>query len=248
MLFIEAIESVRCFDEGVIESVADANIGSIMGIGYPPWTGGVLQYINGSTRQPAASPASSPARASSPHSTASASSRLPRSWSALNAASPTADELVAPPPDLADSARGWVGACRSTPPDNLAQRCVGARATAGTARLWVGALILVVIAVVVAVIAIEPGRLGRRSKPQSAATDPSRQAAGQSTTSKRRSRCWFATPRRSRTGTSTRALCRSSSTTPSDRRRRTLRSRVCMSPTGTSRRRWPGFTRTATRR
>ncbi len=47
MLFIEALESVRCFDEGVIESVADANIGSIMGIGYPPWTGGALQYING---------------------------------------------------------------------------------------------------------------------------------------------------------------------------------------------------------
>ncbi len=47
MLFIEAIESVRCFEEGVIESVADANVGSIMGIGYPPSTGGVLQYING---------------------------------------------------------------------------------------------------------------------------------------------------------------------------------------------------------
>jgi 3-hydroxyacyl-CoA dehydrogenase/enoyl-CoA hydratase/3-hydroxybutyryl-CoA epimerase len=31
----------------VIESVADANIGSIMGIGFPGWTGGVLQYING---------------------------------------------------------------------------------------------------------------------------------------------------------------------------------------------------------
>src|SRR5262249_53544208 len=28
-------------------SVADANIGSIMGIGFPGWTGGVLQYING---------------------------------------------------------------------------------------------------------------------------------------------------------------------------------------------------------
>ena len=27
--------------------MADANIGSIMGIGFPPWTGGVLQYING---------------------------------------------------------------------------------------------------------------------------------------------------------------------------------------------------------
>jgi 3-hydroxyacyl-CoA dehydrogenase/enoyl-CoA hydratase/3-hydroxybutyryl-CoA epimerase len=47
MLFIEALETVRCVDEGVIESVADANIGSIMGIGFPGWTGGVLQYING---------------------------------------------------------------------------------------------------------------------------------------------------------------------------------------------------------
>ncbi len=47
MLFIEAIETVKCLDEGVIESVADANIGSIFGIGFPGWTGGVLQYING---------------------------------------------------------------------------------------------------------------------------------------------------------------------------------------------------------
>ncbi|QEC46417.1 3-hydroxyacyl-CoA dehydrogenase [Baekduia soli] len=47
MLFAEALETVRCRDEGVIESVADANIGSIMGIGFPGWTGGVLQYING---------------------------------------------------------------------------------------------------------------------------------------------------------------------------------------------------------
>jgi 3-hydroxyacyl-CoA dehydrogenase/enoyl-CoA hydratase/3-hydroxybutyryl-CoA epimerase len=47
MLFAEAIETVRCFDEGVLNSVADANIGSLFGIGYPAWTGGVLQYING---------------------------------------------------------------------------------------------------------------------------------------------------------------------------------------------------------
>ena len=47
MLFIEAIETVKCLDEGVIETVADANIGSIMGIGFPGWSGGVLQYING---------------------------------------------------------------------------------------------------------------------------------------------------------------------------------------------------------
>jgi len=47
MLVIEAIETVKCLDEGVIETVADANIGSIMGIGFPGWTGGALQYING---------------------------------------------------------------------------------------------------------------------------------------------------------------------------------------------------------
>ena len=47
MLFIESLETVKCLDEGVIESVADANIGSIFGIGFPGWTGGVVQYMNG---------------------------------------------------------------------------------------------------------------------------------------------------------------------------------------------------------
>jgi 3-hydroxyacyl-CoA dehydrogenase / enoyl-CoA hydratase / 3-hydroxybutyryl-CoA epimerase len=47
MLFIESIEAVKCLDEGVIETSADANIGSILGIGFPGWTGGVLQYIDG---------------------------------------------------------------------------------------------------------------------------------------------------------------------------------------------------------
>ena len=47
MLIVESIESIKCMDEGVIESVADANIGSIFGIGFPGWTGGVLQYVNG---------------------------------------------------------------------------------------------------------------------------------------------------------------------------------------------------------
>ena len=47
MLVIEAVESARCVEEGVLITTADANIGSIMGIGFPPWTGGVLQYVNG---------------------------------------------------------------------------------------------------------------------------------------------------------------------------------------------------------
>ncbi|GAA2365812.1 3-hydroxyacyl-CoA dehydrogenase NAD-binding domain-containing protein [Dactylosporangium salmoneum] len=46
MLFVEAIESVRCLEKGVLTSVVDANVGSILGIGYPAWTGGVLQYVN----------------------------------------------------------------------------------------------------------------------------------------------------------------------------------------------------------
>ncbi len=46
MLFAEALDAIACLDEGVLTSVADANIGSIFGIGFPAWTGGVLQYVN----------------------------------------------------------------------------------------------------------------------------------------------------------------------------------------------------------
>ncbi|MFJ6701624.1 MULTISPECIES: 3-hydroxyacyl-CoA dehydrogenase NAD-binding domain-containing protein [unclassified Streptomyces] len=47
MLFAEALDTVRLLEEGVLTSVADANIGSLFGIGFPGWTGGVLQYVNG---------------------------------------------------------------------------------------------------------------------------------------------------------------------------------------------------------
>jgi 3-hydroxyacyl-CoA dehydrogenase / enoyl-CoA hydratase / 3-hydroxybutyryl-CoA epimerase len=47
MLFVESLETWKCLDEGVLTSVPDANIGSIFGIGFPPWTGGVLQYVDG---------------------------------------------------------------------------------------------------------------------------------------------------------------------------------------------------------
>ncbi|KJL41769.1 3-hydroxyacyl-CoA dehydrogenase NAD-binding domain-containing protein [Microbacterium trichothecenolyticum] len=46
MLFAEALDTIACLDAGVLTSVPDANIGSIYGIGFPAWTGGVLQYIN----------------------------------------------------------------------------------------------------------------------------------------------------------------------------------------------------------
>jgi 3-hydroxyacyl-CoA dehydrogenase/enoyl-CoA hydratase/3-hydroxybutyryl-CoA epimerase len=47
MLFAEALETQKCLDEGVLTSTADANIGSIMGIGFPPWTGGTAQFVVG---------------------------------------------------------------------------------------------------------------------------------------------------------------------------------------------------------
>jgi 3-hydroxyacyl-CoA dehydrogenase/enoyl-CoA hydratase/3-hydroxybutyryl-CoA epimerase len=47
LTFIMAVETIRCYEEGVIRQVADANIGSIFGIGFPPIHGGALQYVNG---------------------------------------------------------------------------------------------------------------------------------------------------------------------------------------------------------
>jgi 3-hydroxyacyl-CoA dehydrogenase/enoyl-CoA hydratase/3-hydroxybutyryl-CoA epimerase len=47
MLVAEALDTVRLLEEGVLTSVADANVGSLLGIGFPAWTGGVLQYVNG---------------------------------------------------------------------------------------------------------------------------------------------------------------------------------------------------------
>jgi 3-hydroxyacyl-CoA dehydrogenase/enoyl-CoA hydratase/3-hydroxybutyryl-CoA epimerase len=46
ILYRQAVETMRCLDENVLRNVADANIGSIFGIGFPAWTGGALQFIN----------------------------------------------------------------------------------------------------------------------------------------------------------------------------------------------------------
>jgi len=45
-LTIMALESARCFEDGVVSNPIDADIGSILGIGFPAWTGGVLSYID----------------------------------------------------------------------------------------------------------------------------------------------------------------------------------------------------------
>jgi 3-hydroxyacyl-CoA dehydrogenase/enoyl-CoA hydratase/3-hydroxybutyryl-CoA epimerase len=47
LMFIEALETAKCFEEGVIESAAAANIGSIMAIGFPAVSGGTVQFMQG---------------------------------------------------------------------------------------------------------------------------------------------------------------------------------------------------------
>lgn len=45
-LFVQSLDTLRCLEEGVLESVVDGNVGSIFGIGFAPWTGGTLQFLN----------------------------------------------------------------------------------------------------------------------------------------------------------------------------------------------------------
>ncbi|MCX7057676.1 MAG: 3-hydroxyacyl-CoA dehydrogenase NAD-binding domain-containing protein [Proteobacteria bacterium] len=46
LLHIQALEAARCFEEGVVMTVAEADVGSILGVGFPAWTGGTLSYID----------------------------------------------------------------------------------------------------------------------------------------------------------------------------------------------------------
>jgi 3-hydroxyacyl-CoA dehydrogenase / enoyl-CoA hydratase / 3-hydroxybutyryl-CoA epimerase len=44
-LTIQALETARCAEEGIIDDPADADLGSLLGFSYPQWTGGTLSYI-----------------------------------------------------------------------------------------------------------------------------------------------------------------------------------------------------------
>ncbi len=46
LLFVQVIEAIWCMQEKVINSIPEANLGSIYGWGFPAFTGGVLQYVN----------------------------------------------------------------------------------------------------------------------------------------------------------------------------------------------------------
>ncbi len=46
LLYVQANETAKCYEENVVRSVADANVGSIFGWGFAPNQGGTLQFIN----------------------------------------------------------------------------------------------------------------------------------------------------------------------------------------------------------
>jgi 3-hydroxyacyl-CoA dehydrogenase/enoyl-CoA hydratase/3-hydroxybutyryl-CoA epimerase len=46
LLCIQALETARCMEEGVVTTAAEADLGSILGWGFPAWTGGTLSYID----------------------------------------------------------------------------------------------------------------------------------------------------------------------------------------------------------
>jgi 3-hydroxyacyl-CoA dehydrogenase/enoyl-CoA hydratase/3-hydroxybutyryl-CoA epimerase len=46
LLGIQALETARCFEEGVLTDVREADVGSILGFGFAPFTGGTLSYID----------------------------------------------------------------------------------------------------------------------------------------------------------------------------------------------------------
>lgn len=46
LLYIQALEAARCVEEQVVVEAADADLGSILALGYPTWTGGTLSFID----------------------------------------------------------------------------------------------------------------------------------------------------------------------------------------------------------
>jgi 3-hydroxyacyl-CoA dehydrogenase / enoyl-CoA hydratase / 3-hydroxybutyryl-CoA epimerase len=47
LLAVQALESARCIEEGVVTDVREADVGSILGFGFAPFTGGTISYIDG---------------------------------------------------------------------------------------------------------------------------------------------------------------------------------------------------------
>ncbi len=47
LLVMQALETARCIEEGVVTDMREADVGSILGFGFAPFTGGTISYIDG---------------------------------------------------------------------------------------------------------------------------------------------------------------------------------------------------------
>jgi 3-hydroxyacyl-CoA dehydrogenase/enoyl-CoA hydratase/3-hydroxybutyryl-CoA epimerase len=45
LLYIQSLETARCLEEGVLSQAKEGDVGSVLGWGFPTWTGGTLSLI-----------------------------------------------------------------------------------------------------------------------------------------------------------------------------------------------------------
>lgn len=46
LLYVQALETARCLEDGVLTHAADGDLGAVLGWGFPTWTGGTLSLID----------------------------------------------------------------------------------------------------------------------------------------------------------------------------------------------------------
>jgi hypothetical protein len=104
LLFIQALEAVRCLEEGIIASVGEADAGSIGLCAFPAATGGAVEFIN---RMGTGSSSSGPRR--SPRNMATVSCRLPYYRSTRVAGNGSTRATVAALLRVERAAKSWSG-------------------------------------------------------------------------------------------------------------------------------------------
>ena len=46
LIYVQAVTAARCFEEGVIDDPREADVGSILGWGFAPWSGGIVSLMD----------------------------------------------------------------------------------------------------------------------------------------------------------------------------------------------------------